>query len=273
MNKEDILKIVNKLKSLSSETANQPVIARRGVLPNLVTFIKNKDIEVQTKSAETLKLLSSHPENQKLLSQEPGLVDAFLALFNDEYTHKDVRAIVSDILVNIGEYLSDDQKDRTLSLKSVLESLKSSNKEDNNKKRNITINIPKMNEQTKMAIQKVVTTMKGIISYSMSLNSKELFVYAKTTSKYIVALLEGSGYPGTVISEEVCSTELLENQENVKPVSLNFKNTAAGLDYQPSSKAVVCDTLQDRIAKRKQRQQDDSSQGGGFFTRITSVFW
>jgi hypothetical protein len=38
------------------------------------------------------------------------------------------------------------------------------------------------------------------------------------------------------------------------------------------TKALVVDTLQERIERRKKEKEEEQS-GGGFFTSITSYFW
>eukprot|EP01062_Namystynia_karyoxenos_P028849 TRINITY_DN21790_c0_g2_i1.p1 TRINITY_DN21790_c0_g2~~TRINITY_DN21790_c0_g2_i1.p1 ORF type:complete len:387 (+),score=71.46 TRINITY_DN21790_c0_g2_i1:109-1161(+) len=70
----DVLPVALRLKSLASVTGNQPYIARKGVLPTLLKFLRSEQIAVQLSAAETLRLLSSHPDNPSVMAQDAELV-------------------------------------------------------------------------------------------------------------------------------------------------------------------------------------------------------
>lgn len=251
-------KIVNKLFLLSQETSNQAVIVRRGVLPSLVTFLKNEQVSVQVKSCETLKNLSSHPDNQKIMSTEPNLVDSLIKVFNDKHTNSQVRQLISEILINLSDYLTDEQKESTLSLKVVLESLKNLGK-----KRMIILTIKKMEtEKERNQIQKIVLQIKGTISCSFDLNQQKLTLFTRSTSQYVLSLLEP--YDVSLISEEVFDQE--QEKENQEPTYLDSKKY-----NQTSSKAVVCESFQERIQRKK--KEEEGSSVFGIFNKISSVFW
>lgn len=62
--------VVTKLYKLALDPANQPYIVRRNILPTLVKFLSNKDTDVVQRSAETLQLLASHPDNPDYMCRE-----------------------------------------------------------------------------------------------------------------------------------------------------------------------------------------------------------
>lgn len=250
-------KIVNKLFLLSQETSNQAVIVRRGVLPSLVTFLKNDQIQVQVKSCETLKNLSSHPDNQKIMSTESNLVDSLILVFNDKHTNSQVRQLISEILINLSDYLTDEQKESTLSLKVVLESLKNLGK-----KRMIILSFKKMDVE-KEKIQKILLQMKGTISCSFDMNQKRLTLFTRSPSQYVLTILES--FEVVLISEEVFDQE--NEKENQEPSYLDSKKY-----NQNQNKAIVCESFQERMEKRKKKEEEGSSVYG-IFSKISSVFW
>ena len=76
------LNVVTRLLTLSGDVANQPYIARRGILPTLKKFLTHTDLEVQVTAAKTLRLLASHPDNPEFIAQENGMVSTVLTAYD-----------------------------------------------------------------------------------------------------------------------------------------------------------------------------------------------
>ena len=76
------LAVVSRLHTLSKDVANQPYIARRGILPTLKKFLNNTSLDVQVVAAKTLRLLASHPDNPDFIAAEPGMVAAVLKAYD-----------------------------------------------------------------------------------------------------------------------------------------------------------------------------------------------
>eukprot|EP00667_Euglena_gracilis_P008321 EG_transcript_8427 len=94
------LTVVTKLRDLSADPANQPYIVRRNILPTLVKFLTNKDPQVVLRAAETLRFLSSHPDNPDYMCREKGLVQAVVKLYQST-PDPTLKAVVADIMRNL----------------------------------------------------------------------------------------------------------------------------------------------------------------------------
>eukprot|EP00756_Hemistasia_phaeocysticola_P008498 Hpha_TRINITY_DN14630_c0_g1::TRINITY_DN14630_c0_g1_i1::g.48406::m.48406 len=68
------LPVALRLRTLASEEGNQLYIAKRGVLPTLVKFLRHDQPSVQIIAAETLRLLASHPDVPAEMVRDPDLV-------------------------------------------------------------------------------------------------------------------------------------------------------------------------------------------------------
>jgi hypothetical protein len=175
-----------------------------------VTFLKNDELQVQLLSSETLALLSYHPDNPKLMSVEPNLVDTLLKLLNDNHTDSNVKKYCSDILVSLSEFLSDDIKDSTLSLKVVLESIRKKNEDVSlGKKRNMVVYVENMtNETNRQKVQSTCLRAQGTISCHIDPNEKTVSIYTRANTKYVCSLFETVSLKVKVVSDELCSTEV-----------------------------------------------------------------
>eukprot|EP01080_Neovahlkampfia_damariscottae_P007772 gene7772-12242_t len=267
--------VVSKLHKLSQQESNRPVIVRRGVLGSLgrglqitfntfkVTFLKNDDLEVQLLSCETLSLLSYHPDNPKLMSIETNLVDTLLKLLNDNHTDSKVKKYCSDILVNLSEFLSDEIKDSTLSLKVVLESIRKKNEDVAlGKKRNIVLFVENMtNEINRQKVQSTGLRATGTISCHIDSNEKTISIYTRANTKYVCSLFETVSLKVKLVSDKLCSTEIQKENVQQEPSYLKPKT---------QSKALVVDTLQERIERRKKEKEEEQS--SGFLSSFTSYF-
>lgn len=101
------LTLVKRLHSLASDVENQAVVARRGVLPSLLLFLQSSDPTVRHVAAETLVLLSSHPENPECMCRERGLVRIVVATYRASAANGDeeLHRLCSTLVRNLGPAL------------------------------------------------------------------------------------------------------------------------------------------------------------------------
>jgi len=94
------LTVVSKLRDLAADPANQPYIVRRSILPTLQKFLADKDPLVALRAAETLRFLSSHPDNPEYMCREKGLVPAVVRLYQST-PDPALKAVAADIMKNL----------------------------------------------------------------------------------------------------------------------------------------------------------------------------
>lgn len=250
----DIKQIAIKLRTLSIDPANQPFIARRGVLPTLIGFVDGSNAEVRVIGAESMRFLSSHPDNRKLMAEEPNLVDTLCKAFNNSATEPILREVIGDILLYLSDHLSEAHRNQSLSLTQVLAFSKSQQLHDacstpvsdktksftsassaaaplsnstansNNgssssssltHKRNLVLSVPNLKtDENQQQLQKVLLSIRGTISFRVNLQQKSVALYTKTTTDKILHVLESSKFPATVLKETDAETPSSSNSNS-----------------------------------------------------------
>eukprot|EP01027_Heterolobosea_sp_BB2_P005810 GEZU01008837.1.p1 GENE.GEZU01008837.1~~GEZU01008837.1.p1 ORF type:complete len:300 (+),score=81.47 GEZU01008837.1:130-1029(+) len=294
----DVRTVAIKLRDLAKDPEHQPYIARRGVLPALIGFVDGPSSEVRLIAAEALRFLSSHPDNRKIMAAEPNLVETICKHFNNS-NDEIFRKIACDILLHLSDHLTEDQKNNTLSLNSVLafsrviagapttpvatEKVAHKSSPILANKRNILLSIPKMT--TEDQISKLLLSIRGTISYRINLQKKQVVLYTRTPTDRLLSFLENGGFPAQVVKETECDPED-SNKENVDssagkqaPGSPKYlgKSPVKESEYKRSLVTTGgADTLEARIARQKsqkQKRQEEASGVSRFLGKLTSVFW
>jgi hypothetical protein len=153
-----------------------------------------------------------------------------------------------------------------LSLKVVLESIRKKNEDVSlGKKRNIVVFVENMtNETNRQKVQSTCLRAQGTISCHIDPNEKTVSIYTRANTKYVCSLFETVSLKVKVVSDELCGTEVSQKESQYSQEPSYLKPTK-------QTKALVVDTLQERIERRKKEKEEEQS--GGFFTSITSYFW
>lgn len=289
----DVHRVVTKLRTLALDRENQPVIVRRGVTTSLVSFLSQPHYNVNVKviACETLKMLSSHPDNTDLMAKEPNLVESLSSLFKAEVDKSNTLCVlINEIINNLYNNLSSDQMEMLPS--ELLSSQAPGNgsaatdakKKKKRKKRNVVLQIEQLvNEKQRQKLEELILQLKGTISYTFS--KKQLTLYTRTSTEKILEELAKNSYSASVISDSVCETEynnFAYDKENYTP-QYQEKATATNVPQKPTSSSymqslVACEdnSLSARRKKKQAPQQGGNEQGSGvtgFISKITSVFW
>lgn len=220
----DVTRIVNRLRTLALDYDSRPIIVRRGVLPNLIRFLKSEDEQVKLLASETLRLLASHPENPKIMSEEANLVSTVCKVLNNKATHSTIKSNLQEVLINLADFLTEEQKESSLSLQVLLQTLKRKQQEprDQHRKRNLVLSAEQLNsESARHEIQEVILSVKGIISFTCNIPERTIHLYTRTEPAIIMRALNDAGYESKIISDDLCSPDKRkrrsEDKENRKP--------------------------------------------------------
>lgn len=251
--------------------------------------------EVKILAAESIKLLSQHPENPKMMAQDRDLVPALCSSSNSE--EPKLEQLIADILVQLSEYLTKDQRDHfrmNISLNDALSLKKKRQGSSRKKKRNVVFIVEPMNtESAKQQLKKLILSTKGTISYTISAPDSKVHVYTRTKTERFLDLFSRAGFKARVISDAVCETEYKtvdengdkENQlpkENIKYIepekqkSEIVKNRRAVVSCGDSLQARMQERRKNRIQEKetqKSQVQEEGAGVGGFISKLTSVFW
>ena len=288
----DVHRVVNKLRTLALDRENQPVIVRRGVTTSLVSFLGQNHYHINVKviACETLKMLSSHPDNPELMAKEPNLVESLMALYKAEVDKTiTICTLITEIISNLYNNLSREQlemlpSDLLSSQAPVNDGVASidAKKKKRRKKRNVVLQIEQLtNEKQRQKIEELILQLKGTISYTFNVPKKQVTVYTRTSTEKILEELAKHTYSTAVVSDSICETEynnLTYDKENYQPQYISQERTSSSKSQNSSymQSLVACEdnSLQAR-KKKKQQQQTKQDQGSvtGFISKITSVFW
>ncbi|KAG2385907.1 hypothetical protein C9374_003056 [Naegleria lovaniensis] len=302
----DVHRVVTKLRTLAMDRDNQPVIVRRGVTTSLVSFLSQPHYHVNVKviACETLKMLSSHPDNPELMAKEPSLIESLLSMYKSEVDKSNVLCVlIQDIINNLYCNLSRDQLEMLPSdllssqapvngsiCSSVAASSQDAKKKKKRKKRNVVLQIDQLvNEKQRQRLEELILQLKGTISYTFNVPKKQVTIYTRTSTEKILEELSKNSYVTSVISDSVCETEYNNfsyDKENYTPQYLSSEKSSSHGNSTSTQKSsymqslVACEdnSLQARRKKKtsSSQQQPKEEQGSGvtgFISKITSVFW
>lgn len=294
--------VILRLYTLAQTPENQPVIVRRGVIPNLITFLENEDLEIKLLACQTLKLLSQHPDNKQLLAQDSNLLQQISSVFQGtkESTStvcESIRLQISDIFHYLSPYMTESQLETAgVDVKLVLNLLKVQlgQKDQKEKKRNLVISVEQLKdsnvEQVRHFIHKLVMSLPGMLSYTFTKDRAKF--YLRTPTDKLLNVLQSNGLKCTVISETVCETEYKNagkpnGSDDVGPEEPSYLKEEESSAYKRSL-VLSAESLEDRIARRKkkgkeiagspqktkeEKPQEDKSTASKLFNKVTSFFW
>ncbi|KAF0978230.1 hypothetical protein FDP41_002745 [Naegleria fowleri] len=294
----DVHRVVTKLRTLSMDRDNQPVIVRRGVTTSLVSFLSQPHYHVNVKviACETLKMLSSHPDNPELMAKEPSLVESLISMYKSEVDKTNALCVlIQDIINNLYGNLSREQLEMLPSdllssqapvngsiASSVAALANSSNngsassvdakKKKKRKKRNVVLQVDQLvNEKQRQRLEELILQLKGTISYTFNVPKKQVTIYTRTSTEKILEELAKNSYMTSVISDSICETEYNHHysydKENYTPQYLsseksssstnNNNNNTQKSSYMQSLVACEDNSLQ---ARRKKKAGTSSQQ-------------
>ncbi|MDP2058878.1 MAG: hypothetical protein Q8J97_03995, partial [Flavobacteriaceae bacterium] len=88
--------------ALSQDRATQPVVARRNTMPTLMKFVQHHNSEVQLIAAQTIELLSSHPDNPEFMCREAGFLALMYNMFKEtEIDNPELHDVFARIFDNL----------------------------------------------------------------------------------------------------------------------------------------------------------------------------
>ncbi|EFC45492.1 predicted protein [Naegleria gruberi] len=294
----DVHRVVTKLRTLALDRDNQPVIVRRGVTTSLVSFLSQPHYSTNVKiiACETIKMLSSHPDNTDLMSKEPNIIESLVALYKSEVDKTNtlctlIHEIINNLYMNLGREQLELLPNDLISVQAPMnEQINASNidakKKKRRKKRNVVLQIEQLtNEKQRQRLEELILQLKGTISYTFNVPKKQVTVYTRTSTDKILEELAKNSYTISVISDSVCETEynnINYDKENYQPQYLSPEKTQAAQkqptkasSYMQSLVACEDNSLQARRKKKQQQQPKEENGSGvtGFISKITSVFW
>eukprot|EP01061_Rhynchopus_euleeides_P033990 TRINITY_DN57665_c0_g1_i1.p1 TRINITY_DN57665_c0_g1~~TRINITY_DN57665_c0_g1_i1.p1 ORF type:complete len:293 (+),score=86.71 TRINITY_DN57665_c0_g1_i1:54-932(+) len=278
------LNVVTRLLTLSSDVANQPYIARRGILPTLKKFLTHSDLEVQTTAAKTLKLLASHPDNPEFIAQENGLVAAVLQAY-DGAEAPDLKAELEGVMTHLksatpqaepAASTSTETKAYPVVPENHKRQLAPRNKADRAKvvRRRMTLRTPNISPANVDGLEYFLQNIRGMISYSIDTQNKTLNLFLSTPKHLLLKHLKDVGFESEVLEETVAKTK--ESGAGNTPSYMSAGEVRES-DYKKSlvvqgeAKDVGGSSLAARLKEHKARNKAASeadSSVSGFFSGL-----
>jgi hypothetical protein len=238
------ISVVKKLWNLSSEPNNQPYIVRRNILPALIKFLQSKDPQVSQLAAETLKLLSSHPDNPEYICREKGLLQTLVKVYKAEQENETLKSTLAAVLRNLHSAVPTD------SSHSKSEDTEKTSEEQKHICATLKVKSPSEN------IEKILLQIKGVFSCTYNAEQKQARVWSKFEPKELIKQITSHCELKVELAEDEIQTE-----------------------YQRS--LVVCgeNSLSARLARQREEKrkakEDMAAQDGmtSFFRRISAIIW
>ena len=208
------LTVVKRLHELSGDVANQPYIARRGILPTLKNFLGNSELEVQVIAARTLALLASHPDNPECISQEPGMIGAIVKAFQST-SDSELKETLDKVMGHLKTALPDAKKQpsqATTSNKKSYPSVPEHHKRQvaprtkagervKAQRRHMVVRLPELNSSNVDDIEHLLQHIRGMISYSIDSQNKTLTLFLSTPRQILAKHLTDVGFQMEVVEE------------------------------------------------------------------------
>jgi len=241
------LSVVSKLWNLSSDPNNQPYIVRRNILPALLRFLQSKDPQVTQLSAETLKFLSSHPDNHEYICREKGLLQTIVKVYKAEQENEKLRSTLAAVLRNLHSAIPTETHSKSEEVDRTGEEQKRT-----------CASIKVKNQQTSENVERAFLQIKGVFSCTFNNEQQVARVWSKFEPKELVK---------QVNAQNILEVELTEEQQTTS-------------DYQRSLIACGENSLSARLArqreeKRKAKEEKAAEEGlmSGFFRRVSAAIW
>lgn len=179
--------VVVQLRSLSSDTDNQPIIAREeGCMRALSSFVVGSDVEIATIAVAALKNLAAHPDNYEVLRSEEALIEGLKDLLVSDDADRELRQEIFDILEELTDEKDDDEMDELdeLEASAGLKEKTSAAFEDDPGllKEPITarLHIPGISDEVMcMRVEQLIIRRHGVISVVFEIGAEVAVVYTR----------------------------------------------------------------------------------------------
>ena len=199
-----------RLRTLCEEYGNRPYIVRRGVLATLVKFLTNETREVRLNAAETLRLLSEHPENPEPMCKEKGLLQALATAYQTaEESDPEMFAAVGQVVTNLEAAL--DRRSEAVQQGAIINEGNSSMTTKNRgsritnsligRTRTLVLEIPTLCDANAETLIDVLECTRGVVSFTIDTVLRTATLYTSTSTPTILRLLEDKGFIALVRSE------------------------------------------------------------------------
>eukprot|EP01060_Flectonema_neradi_P036035 TRINITY_DN681_c3_g1_i1.p1 TRINITY_DN681_c3_g1~~TRINITY_DN681_c3_g1_i1.p1 ORF type:complete len:291 (+),score=68.91 TRINITY_DN681_c3_g1_i1:52-924(+) len=283
------LTVVKRLHELSGDVANQPYIARRGILPTLKSFLGNSELEVQVVAAKTLALLASHPDNPECISQEPGMISAIVKAFESS-DDKELKETLDKVMGNLKSVLPDPKKQAAASgatkNKKAYPSVPEHHKRQiaprtkagdrvKAQRRHMLVRLPELNSSNVDDIEHLLQHIRGMISYSIDTQNKTLTLFLSTPRQILAKHLTDVGFQMEVVEETLAKQGGKSSGpgpaylSSGEPQESDYKRSLVVQGGDGGGSSSLSSRLE-RQRKRNQASDEDRGSVAGFFRSLLS---
>lgn len=254
------------LRSLSSDTDNQPIIAREeGCMRALASFVVGEDIDVATIAIAALKNLSSHPDNYEVLRMEEAMLDGLKDLLLADEASRELRQDIFDIIEELTDENDDDEMDELDELEKSAglkeESPAVFEDDPGLLKDPVTarLHIPGISDEvTCMRVEQLVIRRHGVISVVFEIGAEIAVVYTRLPAEDLASFIGTmTGSRVEVLPEEVSDDEEGETEAESAADEAAEKENGGG---QPGYLDQTGQRLRD-VAKKNAKKKNTISQG------------
>eukprot|EP00994_Dinema_validum_P009700 NODE_982_length_1185_cov_89.846831_g742_i0.p1 GENE.NODE_982_length_1185_cov_89.846831_g742_i0~~NODE_982_length_1185_cov_89.846831_g742_i0.p1 ORF type:complete len:257 (+),score=32.95 NODE_982_length_1185_cov_89.846831_g742_i0:73-843(+) len=248
------LTVVTKIWNLSKDPQNQPYIVRRNILPTLLKFLQYKEQQFVERSADTLKLLSSHEDNPEYMCREKGLVQIVVGVLGST-EYQSVKVTLACVLRNLHSAIPGNEKP----VAPAAPTTETTGGEDPSPPvaaQLLHVSIPSMDAFNCKDIEAHLLTLTGVVSCTSDNVANMIKIYSKIDGQAILDHLKATNIEGHLVDKDTPS----EYQQSL--VASGENSLAARLEKKK----------QERLTERQQRQAAEGTMGR-FFRRLTTSFW
>jgi hypothetical protein len=283
----------NRLRALCEEYSNRPYIVRRGVLSTLVKFLQHENREIHLNAAETLRLLSEHPENPEPMCKEKGLLQALATAFQvAENVDADMFQVVGEVVGNLEAALDRRTSEATPAIPETESSMTAKNRGTRivhsvvGRTRTVVLEIPTLSDANASGLSDLFECTRGVVSFTLDTVGHTATLYSSTSTPTILRLLEDKGFIALVRSETnpTARGAQVRTSTTQLPQYLSGKGAAGdGSDYLRSIvlHGVDGNSLSSRLERQKQEKTRSAKEKNakqvaglqGFFQKITTGWW
>ncbi|KAJ9473159.1 hypothetical protein DIPPA_23745 [Diplonema papillatum] len=288
------LTVVKRLHDLSGDVANQPYIARRGILPTLKKFMSNKNPEVQLTAVKTLRLLASHPDNPEFLVQEQGLLATVQSTYDtapDGVLKTELDAVLEHLRpvasatpaaepeapAAPSASTSSDSKNYPSVAPKHKRDVAPRAKAERQKavRRHMVLRADAINASNVDDLEHLLQYIRGMISYSIDTQNKTLTLFLSTPKHILLKHLADVGFTCEILEEAVVKATggltghmpsyLSSGEQHESDYKRSLVLTGGGVtDHGSGSLAARLE----RQHKARSKADEEKSTVGGFFSGL-----
>jgi len=258
MDVSKVVLVVRQLRDLSADPLSRPYIARRGVLPGIVDFLRHSSAEVVLLAAEALRNLSQHPDNLELIRSQPRLMDTLVGLKG----RSDVADIVADCLGR-------------LQRPSAAAPPAPSAVEGRAEKHFVAAKVSRLflSSVRQRVEEGVLRIERGIISFTIDVATGAVRIYTYLPDAALLQTLRTHGVDATGLEREAADVST-ENSAPAGPAP-QYLSPGKGRKRLAQARALLLrndadDSLVSRMARQQPPQKDEAP--GGVLSRVASWF-